>query len=255
MNAIPGRYPAAAWEPVSYIDEASLMSNGSLGWVEHVVVGDGDPHGGFEHAPPGNRRFSHLWFAKDGRVRQYQDLRHDSWAQADGNDTYWSCETEGDPSEPLTDTQLDALAAWHVWSGTADAIATVPGQRGVGTHQMGGAAWGGHACPGPLRAAQRPEIIRRAQILRGGVDMPLTDAEITRIADVIETRYQVHVGKVLETRDQALGDLIAAVAALPAAVAEAVAARLPAGATVDVTALAAQCATATATELATRLVR
>lgn len=161
-------YPIAIWEPVSYIGDASLMSAGSLGWVEHVVIGNGDVHDLFEHAPPGNRRFSHLWFAKDGRVRQYQDLAHDSWAQVGGNDSYWSCETEGFPSEPLTDAQLDALARWHVWSGTADAIATIPGQRGIGTHEMGGAAWGGHACPGPIRAGQRAEILRRAAALRQG---------------------------------------------------------------------------------------
>jgi len=169
-------YPGAAWEPVSYIGDASLMSAGSLGWVEHVVVGNGDPHDLFEHAPPGNRRFSHLWFAKSGVVKQYQRLSHDSWAQVAGNDSYWSCETEGDPSEPLTEQQLDALARWHVWSGTADAIATAPGQRGIGTHQMGGAAWGGHACPGPIRAGQRAEILRRAAIIRGGpVATPTVD--------------------------------------------------------------------------------
>ena len=177
---VPARYPAAAWEPVSYAGAASLMSNGSLGWIEHVVVGNGDPWGGFEHAPSNNRRFSHLWFAKDGRVKQYQDLRHDSWAQVAGNDSYWSCETEGNPSEPLTSAQLDALAAWHVWSGTADQLAEKPGQRGVGTHQMGGAAWGGHACPGPIRAGQRAEILRRARILRtsGGTVTTLAPQDV-----------------------------------------------------------------------------
>lgn len=164
----PLLYPAATWEPVSYIGQASLMSAGSLGWVEHVVVGNGDVHDLFEHAPAGNRRFSHLWFGKNGAVKQYQDLQHDSWAQVAGNDSYWSCETEGFPTEPLTDQQLDALARWHVWSGTADAIATIPGQRGIGTHEMGGAAWGGHACPGPIRAGQRAEILRRAAALRQG---------------------------------------------------------------------------------------
>ncbi len=183
---IPARYPAADWEPVSYTGNASLMSNGSLGWIEHIVVGNGDPHDLFEHAPAGNRRFSHMWFAKNGRVAQYQDLRHDSWAQVGGNDSYWSCETEGNPSEPLTEAQLDALAAWHVWSGTVDAIATVPGQRGIGTHAMGGAAWGGHECPGAIRAAQRPEILRRAAALRQGD--PVTQDEIDRIAVAVLKR-------------------------------------------------------------------
>jgi hypothetical protein len=47
-----------------------------------------------------------------------------------------------------------------------------PCERGYGIHWMGGAAWGGHTCPDPApgwegpRSRQRPEIIRRAKILR-----------------------------------------------------------------------------------------
>lgn len=68
----------------------------------------------------------------------------------------------------MTDAQLTELAKWHVWCGARDEIANSPDGYGIGTHSMGGAAWGGHACPGPLRAAQRPEIIRRAIALRTG---------------------------------------------------------------------------------------
>jgi hypothetical protein len=163
--AVPAIYPAAAQRPVSYAGSVGTFSATPLGWILHVVVGDGSPWGTFEHAPAGSRRFSHLWVAKTGAVEQYQRLDRISWAQAAGNSTYWSVETEGFSTEPLTDAQLDALAAWHAWCGAADQVANAPGQRGIGTHEMGGAAWGGHACPGPIRAAQRAEIIRRS---RGG---------------------------------------------------------------------------------------
>jgi len=48
-----------------------------------------------------------------------------------------------------------------------DLITDTPGGRGIGTHVMGGAAYGGHTCPGPgPRAGQRAAIIARAQALR-----------------------------------------------------------------------------------------
>jgi hypothetical protein len=160
----PARYPRALWRPVSYAGEAPPITD-VHGWILHVVVGDGSPWEMFERARRPNRRFSHLWISKSGRVEQYAGLDRASWAQAGGNRTYLSVETEGMPAEPLTDRQLDALARWHRWSGTADRLALMPGQRGIGTHSMGGAPWGGHACPGPVRAAQRTEILRRARAL------------------------------------------------------------------------------------------
>lgn len=42
-----------------------------------------------------------------------------------------------------------------------------------------------------------------------GGDMPLSDTDLANIAKTVETYFQVHVGKGLETRDQALGDEIA----------------------------------------------
>jgi hypothetical protein len=138
----------------------------------------GSPWSVFEHAPVGNRKFSHLWVGVDGRVEQYAPLGGKSWAQGVGNAGYWSVETDGLPHEPLTDAQLDALAAWHVFCGAVDTIADAPGRRGIGTHQMGGAAWGDgrspHTCPDPAmglpgpRSRQRGEILRRAKLLRTG---------------------------------------------------------------------------------------
>jgi hypothetical protein len=64
------------------------------------------------------------------------------------------------------------------------AIADAPGQPGIGTHQMGGAAYGGHACPGPVRASQRSTII---DLARGGgkewFDMPIPADDLQKIED------------------------------------------------------------------------
>ena len=163
------RYPPAEWRPVSYIGEAGSLPS-PRGWVLHVVVGNGSPFGTFQGAKSPNRRYSHLWVAKDGRVEQYQRLDRMSWAQASGNSSWWSVETEGFVDEPLTDAQIRALAAWHVWCGAKDAVADRTSARGIGTHRMGGAAWGGHECPGALRAAQRQQIIDRARASRSGQD-------------------------------------------------------------------------------------
>lgn len=176
---LPTRYPPAAWRPVDYIGEAGRLVD-PRGWVLHVVEGNGSPWGTFQRAVKPDRRFSHLWVAKSGAVEQYQWLDRASWAQgAGGNPWGWSVETEGFPGEPLTTQQLDALAAWHVWCGAADQVVGTPAVAGIGTHSMGGASWGDHpGCPGPIRAGQRAEILRRAAALRKGPDVAkLTNAD------------------------------------------------------------------------------
>lgn len=230
-------YPPAVQRPVSYAPAAGLLDQTPRGWVLHVVVGYGSPWGTFERAPSGSRRFSHLWVGRDGRVEQYTTLDRKSWAQAAGNPWWWSVETEGLPGEPLTEQQLDALAAWHVWCGAVDRIAGpedttggAPG-RGIVTHEDGGAAWGNHTCPGPIRAGQRAEILRRAALLRGGPTV--TPAEISAVADAVLARLLAYApptgatgsdGKPLTlpwvlARDyQSLGRIEAAVTALQASV-------------------------------------
>jgi hypothetical protein len=187
MTTIPAYYPPATQRPVSYAAAAGMLDQQPRGWVLHVVVGNGSPWGTFESATPPSRRFSHLWVAKTGAVEQYTPLSRKSWAQAAGNPWWWSVETEGMPSEALTDAQLDALAAWHVWCGAVDRIAGpedtlggAPGQ-GIGTHEMGGAAWGGHACPGPIRAGQRAEILRRVAALRSGGHVAFTPTDLAPV--------------------------------------------------------------------------
>ena len=246
-------WPHATRRPVTYWPDAPTFTARPLGWILHVTAGYGSPWATFQYAPDGARKFSHLWIAQSGAVEQYAPLSHDSWAQAGGNASYWSCETEGMPAGSLTDAQLDALAAWHAWCGADDLIADAPGQRGVGTHQMGGADWGNHTCPDPAmglpgpRSRQRPEIIRRAT---GAATV--TPAEIDAVASAVLAKFagwappgtgDASNWQTVEGRDYTmLGAILAGVQALQHggpvtlsqpqidALAAAVAARLPASA-------------------------
>lgn len=181
MTARPHRYPPALWDPVSYaLTETRALRNPPRGWLVHVVCGDSNPKPYWETLKGKNRAFAHLCVSKTGKWWQYQDLRHWAWSCGAGNPDWWGVEVTGQPGEPMTDAQLTELAKWHVWCGARDEIANSPAGYGIGTHSMGGAAWGGHACPGPLRARQRDEIIRRAIALRAGTtledDVQTTDS-------------------------------------------------------------------------------
>lgn len=156
---------------------AGKFTKAPLGWVLHVVVGNGSPFETFHRAVSPSRRFSTLWVAKDGRTEEFAPLDYKSWAQGEGNGLYWSVETEGFPTEALTDAQIHTLAKWHVFTGTADHVAATPGEKGIITHSAGGAAWGGHTCPDPApgagpRSKQRAAIIAAAVELRGNKPKP-----------------------------------------------------------------------------------
>lgn len=165
--------PGAAWRPVSYRGDSGLFAAGQpVGYIPHVQQGNGGLWSLFEHAPAGDRKFSNAWIAKDGYSEQYAEANRKPWAQADGNSNYRAYECEGFGNEPYTAAQINTLATWHNFTGDSDVLANAPLQRGVGTHNMGGAAYGGHSCPDPIRQAQRSEIIARAIALRGGVILP-----------------------------------------------------------------------------------
>jgi hypothetical protein len=231
--------PEAVRKPVPYRAEAGAFTSPPLGWVLHVVVGNGSPFVTFRDAPKGNRRFSHFWVSKTGVIEQYAETSNRSWAQAAGNPLYWAVETEGFPTEPLTPEQVAALARIHTFLGTPDTLASKPGDRGIGTHYMGGAAWGGHTCPDPTpgagpRSQQRADIIAAAQ----GVDVPLTDSEIAAIATEVLTRPVKDLAGNTVTVGAAIGYTLRnstaaaqGVAKLPSAddIATAIVSKLPAG--------------------------
>lgn len=142
-----------------------------LGVVIHVTAGEGDPFN--EFANPNNQVSSHFGIGNgqggmaDGLIEQYVDTGFDSWAQMDGNNSYISVETEGEPTDPLTPAQVASfgqLMAWcHANHGVPLVIVDTPGESGFITHGDGGADWGGHTdCPGPLRTPQRAAILLAA---------------------------------------------------------------------------------------------
>ena len=229
-------WPGATARPVRWSTAGGPLPGPVRGWILHVAVMSGSPWGVFDGSTSPGRKFSHLWIGKDGRAEQYAPLDYTSWAQGAGNADWWSVETEGYPTEQLTDAQLHTLAAWHVWSLTPDELAATPSGYGIGTHAMGGAAWGGHTCPDPTaglpgpRSRQRPAILAAAQTIRSGGDMPITDADAQKIAGAVwalsingDPTPNVTAGVKLDRTYRAAQVLT------PQAVAAAVVAALPAG--------------------------
>lgn len=157
----------------------------TLGLIVHVQAGNGELTGWYNN--PGSDASSAWQVMKTGNVFQFGDPDVDKfWTQAAGNPDYGAAEGEGFPNEPMTDAQLDGFAEiyakGHVEEGWPFQLAEKPGDRGLGWHGMGGAAWGGHYnCPGDIRKAQRPEILRRAQLI---VNQGKDEVEMATIAEL-----------------------------------------------------------------------
>lgn len=213
-----GIFPGALYRPLWFTGKTGAFHHDPHGWILHVQVGVGSPWHYFQGLPIGRRKASTGWVSKDGTVEQYISAYDKPWAQAGGNAMYWAWETEGFPHEPLTKAQISALASIHNWHGTPDNILDNPGGWGIGTHSMGGSAWGGHECPGVIRAEQRYAIIATAQRLRRQPEasMTINESDAKTLADVYQTRYQVHPpgGGATVTRDAALGNVWSEVVAL-----------------------------------------
>ena len=212
--------PGADYKPVK--NQSAGMTS-QLGLILHVQEGTGSPYGWFNN--PASQASSTWWVSKTGVLEQYGDpLTQHQWAQADGNRSYQSVETEGHVSEALTDAQVQTLAGLYAWGHTAlgwqFALAEKPGDKGFGWHGMGGTAWGGHfGCPGDLRKNARQAILAAAPTHVPGADMPLTTADQTWI----EGRLDAHTTWLSETIRAA----IAAAKLDPSQLAVAVASHLP----------------------------
>lgn len=163
--------PGFILNPVKNRTVAALVGAKTIGLILHVQAGNGALGGWFNQ--PQAAASSTWWAGKVGGREQYGNPDTDKfWAQADGNSTYHSIETEGWPNEPLTAVQIESVAqafAWgHARYGWPLQLAEKPGQPGLGWHGMGGKAWGGHTgCPGDIRKAQRQLILTRAQQIAG----------------------------------------------------------------------------------------
>lgn len=155
--------PGAAWRPIA---KGSPKGGGWLGICLHVAEGNGSLYGWFSR--PTVEACSHYWVSKTGAIEQYLNPETTmSWAQANGNPQYISIETEGFATEGFTEDQMQAIARIYAFEaarwGFPYQVTDTPGQAGFIVHSAGGAAWGGHACPGPNRAPKRQHILDIAQ--------------------------------------------------------------------------------------------
>jgi hypothetical protein len=161
------RYPSAAWRPV--VNTSGTMIEPTRGFIPHVQQGNGSLYGMFN--TPSTQVSSHLWLSKAGAWEQYVDFSDKAWAEAAGNPYWISAECEGYDTEDYTPIQLQRLAEFYAWGMTqfgwkAEVTDSVDGY-GIGTHRMGGTAWGGHSCPGDIRANRRGAILAAALALNG----------------------------------------------------------------------------------------
>jgi N-acetylmuramoyl-L-alanine amidase. len=172
-------YPNAVKKPLTGPAWSDRKGTRIIGFVPHVQVGHNSLRDYFSNTK--NEASSHLWLSYTGVFEQYIPFDLAAWTQAAGNKAWVTCECEGFPNEPYTDQQLNRLAEFFKWGATNFGwklqITDNPNVGGLGTHVMGGTAWGGHSCPGTIRAGQRLEVLRRAQAggvtPTGGVSMPL----------------------------------------------------------------------------------
>lgn len=160
------RCPFATWRPISANHGGPMRAH--VGLVLHVQVGYNSLFAYFNN--PKTQASSHFWAAKDGTLEQYVDTDLTAWAQAAGNPTYLSVETEGLDTEPLTLDQVEIVAALLDWSagvyGFPIAGPVAHGASGFTPHCNPDGTpdplWGNHSCPGKIRLGQMPEIVARA---------------------------------------------------------------------------------------------
>lgn len=128
---------------------------------------------------PASQASAFFSIGADGLVHQYGPVGQNwmAWAQADGNPMWYSIEdSDGThPSVPLTEAQITSFAqileCLSAFAGFPLQVTDSVSVKGLGVHSMGGVAWGNHpACPGPVRAAQRPAIVALAKEIRAGTE-------------------------------------------------------------------------------------
>lgn len=160
----PGWMPGVARKPIG-TNFSRGGREGQRGLILHVQEGEGSLFDRF--SDPATKSSAHFWVSRAGEIEQYVSVHHRSWTQRAGNVEWVSIETSGFAGKPLTTVQVDAVARVYVWGarehGWPLEVTDSPKGRGLGTHAMGGSAWGGHACPGTIRARQREVIMRRVR--------------------------------------------------------------------------------------------
>lgn len=202
MTSYPTRYPGARWRPIP-INHSPGMVLPPRGFIPHVQVGLNPLFGWFSN--PTSAVSSHLWLGKNGDLEQYVSFDMKAWAQGSGNPYWISCECEGYDTEDYTPIQVQRLAEIYRWGmgvyGWPDHLTDSPAGQGLGTHRMGGPAWGGHSCPGDIRAG------RRGDILAAALAHPTT-APPTEEDDVMTPEQEARLTKAIAAVPDAMNTLM-----------------------------------------------
>lgn len=144
------------------------------GVIMHTMVGN-LPGTIASFNDPARQASAHFGIDQTGKVHQFGPIGHgwEAWAQMAGNLEWYSIEhaDNGNTQNPLTGAQVTASAqiveCLSAFAGFPLQTTDSTTGHGYGTHVMGGAAWGGHTCPGPgPRAGQRTAIIALAKAIR-----------------------------------------------------------------------------------------
>jgi len=132
-----------------------------------------------------------------GEWAQMVDSDYIAWCQRSGSRTWNSIELAGYAPDAPTEWQIEACAqilAWlHRTHGVPVAIASHPGERGLGHHSMDrewlGEEWGHDSCPGKGVIAAKPAIVARAKGIlagKGGFMTALSDDAQRRLAQQVQ---------------------------------------------------------------------
>jgi hypothetical protein len=169
-----------------------LPTSAAMGLISHTMVGNlpfTDTM--FTPGPQGTGNSAHFGTAQDGTVIQWVPLGVVAEHAVAANPHWYAVENadDGDPNNPYTDAQLSRIAqileltARPEYGRFAIQVTDSPDKEGLGTHSMGGAAFGGHSCPDAdknpnhTRSLARAEIVRRANIIRQHGQYPAPEAE------------------------------------------------------------------------------
>jgi hypothetical protein len=134
---------------------------------------------------PASQVSAHFGIAQDGTVHQFFPLGqgYEAWHAMAANMEWYGIEhaDHGNPDNPLTHEQITAsaqlLECLAAFAGFPLQVTNYVNGHGYGTHNMGGAAWGGHTCPDlpphHVRSRQRHAIVALALAIRDQVQAPL----------------------------------------------------------------------------------
>lgn len=163
-----GKYAGAKWVPLKNYTKDGQED--VYGLVVHIMEGTFEGSRSWFNNPEA-KASSHFGTSREGSLEQWVDTKDRAWAQAAGNRTWISVENEGRVPQDLTKEQLEKVAHLFAWIVRTHKVpyqvSHSPDVKGLGYHRMGGAAWGGHSCPGDAIIAQLQGIVYRAKQING----------------------------------------------------------------------------------------